>query len=158
MIRYSKIQKRMNSMYMFVGLAAMLTFASLASASEERTSGNAGSVNKSETCSTATLNGTYRFYSTGGTADGGLARVGIVTHDGKGNFTVRQHTSRNGKFESSKFSGRTEVAADCTTKSFTEDGHQLTSGIIVDDGNEVFLLNRTSGNTVVGVHKKIHSR
>ena len=112
MISYSRIEKRMKSMVMSVGFVTVLTFVSLASAgnSEElRAPGKAGLV--SATCSTATLNGAYGFYSTGNTSNGELARIGIVIYDGNGNWTGRTHTSRNGKFESAKFSGQTQVAA-----------------------------------------------
>src|SRR5688572_30318457 len=94
-------------------------------------------VHMSAQCSNGTLNGTYGFYSTGNTADGPLARVGLVKFDGNGNWTLKQHTSRNGKFEASTFSGRTQVAADCTLKVFTEDDHLLNYGVVVDDGNGV---------------------
>ncbi|HSE42528.1 MAG TPA: hypothetical protein VLH08_17305 [Acidobacteriota bacterium] len=45
----------------------------------------------SETCSTATLNGSYEFYSTGNTADRPLARVGIIIFDGNGTETQAAH-------------------------------------------------------------------
>jgi hypothetical protein len=112
----------------------------------------------SATCSNATLKGLYGFHRTGYTSDGPLAAVGIQNFDGTGKFTSRSHTSRNGVFESSKFSGRIQIAADCTAKVFAEDGVQLSSGVVVDNGNGLFLLTRTRGSSVVLVSRKIQTQ
>ena len=112
----------------------------------------------SATCSNASLKGLYGFHRTGNTSNGPLAAVGIMNYDGIGNFTARQHISRNGAFESSKFSGRIQIAPDCTAKVFDEDGNQLSSGVVVDKGNGLYLLNRTRGNSVVTVATKIETQ
>ena len=109
-------------------------------------------------CSNETMNSSYGIYRTGTTPDGPLASVGLVSFDANGKMTARQHTSRNGHFTASKATGRIEVAADCTLKIFDEGGTQISSGVVVDDGNEFFVLNRNSGNTTVLVGKRIHGK
>jgi hypothetical protein len=106
-------------------------------------------------CSVATLNGLYGFYREGTTPDGPLAAVGTVNFDGKGNVTVRQRVSRNGHHNFATFNLTIKVAPDCTFANFTEDGGQLTRGVIVDNGNRFFLLSMTQGNTVYQVAEKI---
>jgi hypothetical protein len=108
-------------------------------------------------CSTTTLTGSYGFYRTGDTP-GSLTAVGKITLDESGNFTARQHVSRNGEFQFSKFSGRNQIAADCTFKVLDENGGLIGTGIIVDDGDGFFILNRTPGNNVCTVGRKIHSQ
>jgi hypothetical protein len=72
--------------------------------------------------------------------------MGIITYDGKGNNHGRQTISRNGVFEFAEFDGTYEVNPDCTI-----DG----GAIVVDDGNELYNLSRTSGNAVYVVSRKI---
>jgi hypothetical protein len=113
----------------------------------------------SATCSSASLTGLYGFYRTGfRVEEGPIAGVGICDFDGKGNWTVLEHTSRNGKFAYSKFSGRIEIAPDCRFKAFNESGDLLASGVVVDDGKEFILLNRRLGNSLVLQGKKVHSK
>lgn len=97
-------------------------------------------------CSKATLQGSFGFYQTGFTPDGPLAAIGIVSYDGKGNNHGRQTISRNGVFKFLEFDGTYAVNPDCTI-----DG----GAIIVDDGNELYNLSRTSGNAVYVVSRKI---
>jgi hypothetical protein len=97
-------------------------------------------------CSNSSLQGSYGFYRTGLTPDGPLAAIGIVTYDGKGNNHGRQTISRNGVFEHVGFEGTYEVSPDCTV-----DG----GAIVVDGGNELYNLSRTSGNAVYVVSRKI---
>jgi hypothetical protein len=49
-----------------------------------------------------------------------------------------------------------QVASDCTSKTF-QDGEQIASGVIVDNGNRLFFISR-SGNTVNGFAEKIHKK
>ncbi|HSE39376.1 MAG TPA: hypothetical protein VLH08_01310 [Acidobacteriota bacterium] len=97
-------------------------------------------------CSKSTLQGSYGFYRTGLTADGPLAAIGIITYDGNGNNHGRQTISRNGVFEHLEFNGTYEVNPDCTTDS---------GAIVVDGGNELYNLSKTSGNAVYVVSRKI---
>jgi hypothetical protein len=103
------------------------------------------------------LNGTYGFYWTGTTLEGPIVSVGILSYDGKGNFTARQHISRNGKFENVTGSYKVKVARDCTSKSF-QDGAMVSWDTIVDNGNRIVLMSRVRGTTVYGLAEKIHKK
>ena len=108
-------------------------------------------------CSTKTLHGSYGFYRSGTTTSTGpLTAVGIVFYDGSGNNTATQTISRNGVFTLDQTTvGQYEVDADCTGRGF-QNGVQISRTVIVDGGNEVYLLSMVAGNTVFGVAKKIH--
>jgi hypothetical protein len=116
------------------------------------------------TCSNKTLNGSYGFYRTGNTTvgmnPGPLAAVGILFFDGEGNWIVTQKIIRNGDITlpDSTFSGTYEVVEDCTGKEFLDTGVEFVRLVIVDGGKEFYFLSETSGNTVYGVAKKIHTR
>lgn len=109
-------------------------------------------------CSTKTLHGSYGFYRSGTTTSTGpLTAVGIVFYDGNGNNTATQTISRNGVFTIDQTTvGQYEVDANCTGRGF-QNGVQISRTVIVDGGNEVYLLSMVAGNTVFGVAKKIHS-
>ena len=116
-------------------------------------------LNMSATCSNTYLTGLYGFYRTGfRVEEGPIAGVGTCDFDGKGNWTILENASRNGKFAYTKFSGRIQIAPDCRFQAFNESGDLLASGVVVDDGKEFILLNRRSGNSVVLIGKKIHSK
>ena len=109
-------------------------------------------------CSTKTLHGSYGFYRSGTTTSTGpLTAVGIVFYDGNGNNTATQTISRNGVFTLDQTTvGQYEVDADCTGRGF-QNGVQISRTVIVDGGNEVYMLSMVAGNTVFGVAKKIHN-
>jgi hypothetical protein len=109
-----------------------------------------------EGCSNATLSGSYGFYRTGFTPDGPLSAVGIVFYDGNGHSKVRQRISRNGHIQHVTSSYEYKVAPDCTTKTFL-DGEEIANGVISNNGNKVFFVGVTEGNTIYGVVEKIHS-
>lgn len=115
-------------------------------------------VKMSQGCSNEALVGSYGTYRTGTTLDGPIASVSIVKFDANGNMSIKQHTSRNGDLEFGKFTARIQVAADCTVKVFGDDGTQISSGVIVDDGDGFFLLNRNLGATTVLVGRRIHAK
>ena len=111
-------------------------------------------------CSVATLNGTYGFFRTGATAIGPLAAVGIATFDGKGTGTARQTIRKNGITTSDLFSNPAiespyEVDSDCAARFLNPDGSAFAHAVIVDGGNELFILSLSNGNSVYGVMKKI---
>jgi hypothetical protein len=108
-------------------------------------------------CSNKTLKGTYGFYRTGTTPTGPLAAVGIAIYDGDGNSSSIQTMSRNGvlTFDVAG-SGEYEVAEDCTGKGF-RDGVEGTRFVVVDGGNEIYVLSEMAGNTIYLVGKKIHT-
>ena len=120
------------------------------------TLGFANNATNTAGCSAATLNGLYGFYRTGTTPDGPLAAVGTMNFDGKGNITVRQRVSRNGSASFATFNLTIKVAPDCTIKSYL-DGEQGSTGVIVDNGNRIFLLSIGQGNTLYQVAEKIRN-
>lgn len=108
-------------------------------------------------CSTKTLQGYYGFYRSGTTSTGPLTAVGLGFYDGNGNNTATQTISRNGVFTLDQTTvGQYEVDPDCTGRGFLN-GVQISRTVIVDGGNEVYLLSMVAGNAVFGVAKKIHS-
>jgi hypothetical protein len=115
----------------------------------------------SAACSVATLKGTYGFFRTGATAVGPLAAVGIGTFDGTGAVsTARQTIRKNGVTTSDLFTdpaleGPYEVEPDCTAKFLTPDGTVFAHAVIVDGGNEIFIISLSNGNSVYGVMKRI---
>ena len=111
-------------------------------------------------CSVVTLNGTYGFFRTGATAIGPLAAVGIATFDGKGTGTARQTIRKNGVTTSDLFTDPAlespyEVDSDCAARFLNPDGSVFAHAVIVDGGNELFILSLSNGNSVYGVMKKI---
>lgn len=107
-------------------------------------------------CSNATVKGSYGFYRFGTTPDGPLSAAGIAFFDGNGHTQIRQRISRNGTHGFVVISLEYSVAKDCTYKGFFEGNDVLSSGVVVDNGNRIFALDMTEGNTVSGVWEKIH--
>ena len=114
-----------------------------------------------QSCSNATLNGTYGFYRTGTTSVGPLAAVGLVTFDGTGAVgTARQTIRKNGATTSDLFAsppsgGPYEVDPDCAGRLLAPDGSVAGHFVIVDGGKEIFNISLTPGNSVTGVFRKI---
>src|SRR5215467_6272700 len=107
-------------------------------------------------CSNKTLNGSFGFYRAGNTSVGPLAAVGFITFDGNGNFMATQSISRNGVFTfDSSSSSSYELEPDCTGKLFTPTGDEVARLVVVDGGNEVYMLSGTPGSAVYVVAKKI---
>lgn len=112
-----------------------------------------------QVCTNATLIGTYGFLRTGTTLQGPLGAVGLSVNDGKGFFTATQTISRNGAFNQASFDGTYEVNADCSGRLLTPDKQRVIGYfVLVDGGNEIFLLSATSGNSVTGISKRIARR
>jgi hypothetical protein len=114
----------------------------------------------SEGCSVATLNAAYGFFRTGITSAGPLAAVGIATFEGKGGSTARQTIRKNGITVSDLFtdpalSGPYEVDSDCTGKVLNPDGTAFAHLVVVDGGNELFILSLSDANDVYGVMRRI---
>jgi hypothetical protein len=129
-------------------------------ADDDHGSPSAENQDDSAVCSVATLNGAYGFFRTGATAVGPLAAVGIATFDGKGVGTARQTIRKNGVTTSDLFTnppleGPYEVDSDCAARFLNPDGSVFAHAVIVDGGNELFILSLSNGNSVYGVMKKI---
>jgi hypothetical protein len=114
-----------------------------------------------ESCSNATLNGTYGFYRTGTTSVGPLAAVGLGTFDGTGAHSpARQTIRRNGVtvrdlFADAAVDGPYEVDPDCAGRFVNFDGSVAGHFVVVDGGKEIFNISLTPGNSVIGVFRKI---
>ena len=129
-------------------------------ADDDRGSPSAQDQDDRAVCSVATLNGAYGFFRTGATPLGPLAAVGIATFDGKGAATARQTIRKNGVTTSDLFAnpaieGPYEVDSDCAARFLNPDGSVFAHAVIVDGGNELFILSLSNGNSVYGVMKKI---
>jgi hypothetical protein len=115
----------------------------------------------STACSVASLKGAYGFFRTGATAVGPLAAVGIGTFDGTGaSATARQTIRKNGVTTQDLFTGPLlegpyEVDSDCAARFLLPDGTVFAHGVIVDGGNELFIMSLSNGNSVYGVMKRI---
>jgi hypothetical protein len=119
---------------------------------------------QNKACSVASLNGAYGFFRTGTTSAGPLAAVGIATFDGTGAVgTARQTIRKNGVTTSDIFTdpaltGPYEVDPDCAARFLNPDGSVFAHAVVVDGGNELFILSLSDANSVYGVMKKIDSR
>jgi hypothetical protein len=115
-------------------------------------------------CSVASLQGSYGFFRTGTTSAGPLAALGIATFDGTGAVgTARQTIRKNGVTTSDIFTdpaltGPYEVDPDCAARFLNPDGSVFAHAVVVDGGNELFILSLSDANSVYGVMKKIDSR
>lgn len=105
-------------------------------------------------CSNATLKGAYGIYRSGTTPEGPIASVGIVVYDGNGQLKSRQKTSLNGVHSSSALTLDYKVANDCTYKAFSGNT-EFATGVVVDNGNRIFLLSKAPGHTSYSVLEKI---
>jgi hypothetical protein len=117
----------------------------------------------SEACSVATVNGAYGFFRTGITSAGPLAAVGVATFDGKGGSAARQTIRKNGITVSDLFtdpalSGPYEVDSDCAGRFLNPDGTVFGHFVVVDGGNELFILSLSDANDVYGVMRRIGGR
>jgi hypothetical protein len=116
-----------------------------------------------EACSVATLNGAYGFFRTGITSAGPLAAVGIAMFDGKGGSTARQTIRKNGitvadLFTDPALSGPYQVDPDCAARFLNPDGSVFAHAVVVDGGNELFILSLSDANDVYGVMRRIGGR
>ena len=108
------------------------------------------------TCSLATLRGTYGLYG-GGTAFVGTPQVaqevdiGIFTADGKGNAAGSVTFSPNGTIIRTKFTGSYLVNADCTATVTIHDdlGETLHEEGVIFDGGRVFRFIETDPGQLV---------
>jgi len=108
-----------------------------------------------ENCSKATLNGAYGFYRVGYKGNGRLTAVGITNYDGNGNAESNEEVKSDDKLSLQKIHSKLDVHADCTFNGFL-DGKQTTHGVIANNGNRIFFLDTTAGNTIYGVAERIN--
>jgi hypothetical protein len=122
---------------------------------------HAQETDRHESCSNATLNGTYGLYGSGTSSVGPLAAVGLATFDGTGaHITARQTIRRNGVtmrdlFADPALDGPYEVDPDCTGRLLNLDGSAAGHFVVVDRGKEIFNISLTPDNSVIRVFRKI---
>ena len=107
-------------------------------------------------CSNATLNGSYGLHARGTILGiGDFAAVGRFTFDGKGHLTGKLFIRVNGtNIGPNEFTGTYLVSPDCTVQDSW--GGSTHVSVIVNQGNEYFILNNTlgEGDTISGEAKK----
>jgi len=108
-----------------------------------------------ESCSNASLHGSYGLHATGtSSVSTDFAAVGRFTFDGKGNLTGKLFVRIGGNnIEPPAFSGTYSVNPDCTvTDSWGAPINSTHVSVIVDEGKGYFILNDTpgSGETISG--------
>src|SRR5690348_17150098 len=107
-------------------------------------------------CSNATLNGSYGLHARGTILGvGDFAAVGRFTFDGKGHLTGKLFIRVNGtNIGPNEFTGTYLVSPDCTVEDSW--GGSTHVSVIVNQGNEYFILNNTlgEGDTISGEAKK----
>jgi hypothetical protein len=114
-----------------------------------------------ESCSNASLEGTYGFYRSGTRGGDPVAAIAFSAFDGTGAVgTASQTVRRNGVTTSDLFvtppaAGRYEVDPDCTGKFLNPDGSDLAHIVLVDGGKELYFTSVAPGLTAVGVDRKI---
>jgi hypothetical protein len=116
-------------------------------------------------CSARTLKGPYGIKYDGSTAAGDrYASVTLITFDGEGQFDGHDVFSLNGTFIRRTFSGPYTVNADCTGSlvfiSFTTNPPHEARGefVIVDGGQEFFLIDVEAGVIATAVGKRVAAR
>jgi hypothetical protein len=98
-----------------------------------------------ETCSNATLHGSYGLHATGTIIGvGDFAAVGRFTFDGRGNLSAKLFVRVNGNnIEPPPITGTYAVSPDCVVNDSW--GGSTHVSVIVDNGKGYFILNNTSG-------------
>ena len=116
----------------------------------------------SQTCSTKTLKGSYGIRFEGSKLGAGLyVSVSRVTFDGQGQFTVSEIGRSNGSLVERTFTGPYVVNGDCTgyldySSTLTNPPHQAHGNfVIVDQGQEFFVIDNEDGWEASGVGKRI---
>lgn len=133
-----------------VALAVGLVFAFAASA--------LGDDHPPRPCTNGTIKGTYGFYRTGPGPNGPVTAVGWITYDGHGGLSLEQDVVRDGEPSLEETAtGTYDVGADCRARGYNEDGDQISSAIVVDDGNTIYFISLT-GSNVYGVSTRLRGR
>jgi hypothetical protein len=115
-------------------------------------------------CTNATLRGEFGSqisgtFGIGGTSPtGSLAETGIFKFDSQGNMNAVDIGSLNGQIFPSTLLGTYNVKRDCTlTLTFTDAFNNRVnfSGVIVNRGQEIFLIQTDQGTVINGILKKV---
>jgi hypothetical protein len=155
-MKFKNGSSRRNRLLVLVASLALLTFILAQPA-----------VVKAQSCTNATLNGTYgrllqAFYLDHKAVPVGSARVGaetgIVTFDGQGNSSGSATGNADGYIYHVTFTGKYSVNPDCTadvTINLAGRGTATGTYIIVDEGNEFEFLNLSDSAVEFGRFRKM---
>ncbi len=113
-------------------------------------------------CSARTLKGAFGIKFEGQKLNGGpLASVSRITFDGEGHFTTNEVGRFNGNLIQRTFTGPYTVNEDCTgfldfSSTITDPPHEAHGDfIIVDGGQEFFVVDNEEGWAANGVGKRL---
>ena len=92
-----------------------------------------------------------------------MASVGITEFDGAGSSSAQQTIRKNGittsdLFNSSAATAPYDVDSNCAGRILNPDGSAFAHFVVVNGGDELFILSLTDANSVYGVMKKIGVR
>ncbi|MCC5603654.1 hypothetical protein [Nostoc favosum] len=110
-------------------------------------------------CNNVTIKGSYGTKFTGTFETENLVAVGLVKFNGNRNFQGTDVLSINGTVSPNRpLSGTYSVKQDCTVQIVLTSGSNTASysGIIVDGGKEIFLIQTTPGSLITGTLKKVN--
>jgi hypothetical protein len=111
-----------------------------------------------DNCSNGSLNGSYGLHATGAIIGvGNFAAVGRFIFDGKGNLAGKLFVRVNGNNNTLTITGTYSVSADCTvsdTWNASNGGISTHESVIVNNGQEYFILNNTSDASVISGEAK----
>lgn len=116
------------------------------------------------TCSETILRGTYAFERTGinNVTGGPIAIIGVHTYNGDGTSGAsRQAASRQGVIQDWTDvppGGTYTVDSDCTGSVFDASGTKTEDLVVIDGGNEVFLISTLPGRIITTIDKKLEVR
>jgi hypothetical protein len=141
--------KRTRLASVLVASLLCLTLSATGRGQEAKTDKASTANGQSKRCTNETPKGTYGFYGNGtflpGNPDGEIAgpytTIGLIKFDGDGHFTVPSETETfNGQpAVDPPFGGTYTIKPDCTLTAANQFGGGF-AGVIVDDGNEIYLM------------------
>ena len=102
-----------------------------------------------DVCSNRSLNGSYGLHAAGATLAGNFAAVGRFVFDGNGHLAATLFVRVNGNNIPLTITGTYLVSPDCTvsdTWHTSKGGISTHVSVIVNNGQEYFILNDTSGD------------
>ena len=124
--------------------------------------GDAAKDAAAQTCSEATLHGTYLFayqgFTVSGEDQGPFAVVGSEVFDGLGNVRSVSTFSVNGKITSfERTTGRYTVNADCTGSTIYADGTRYDQ-FVAPDGSQFVFVQTNPGTVVAAFEPRVTAR
>lgn len=153
----------MRKVLVCVGLATFLIMATFASRQARGSGGEPETIDarRVKRCAASTLKGAFGVKFEGLSLTlGPLVSVARFTFDGKGEFTSKEVARINGELVERTFMGPYTVNRDCTgfldfSSDINASGIVRGDFVIVNDGNEFFLLDNEDGWVANGVGKRL---